>query len=183
MTFKYLTIAIGIIISLPSFAQDENLTTVTAAEQQQIKLNIEKEVTKIRPRIQKNYNMAEAEFYLDTLRIDRFRSRMLEKDYNNLGMQSINYQAAKMYDSLLNKYYKKLTTLLKGDDKKVLQQAQKAWLAFRDAENTLTGIMSKDEYSGGGSIQGLINSGMYLERIRKRVEELFEHYQRTQPVE
>ena len=166
---------------LPTFSQDHDApTSVTAAMQQKIRQDIEKEATRLRPQLQKNNNQAEVEFYLDTFRVEQYVGKMMKQDYSTVGMKEALYAGAKLYDSLLNKYYRKLSTLLKGDDKKALVQAQKAWIAFRDAESNLVDIMSKDEYSGGGSIQGVTEADMYLAFIRNRVVALFEHYMRTQ---
>lgn len=68
---------------------------------------------------------------------------------------------------------------LKGEDKKALVQAQKAWLAFRDSETNLVEIVSKDEYSGGGTMQQLTEASEYLNLIKNRTIALFEHYIRA----
>ena len=78
-------------------------------------------------------------------------------------MRDAGYEAATLYDSLLNKYYKKFLAVLKGEDKKNLLQAQKSWLAFRDNETKLVETISKDQYSGGGTMQQLTESSEYLD--------------------
>ena len=69
--------------------------------------------------------------------------------------------------------------VLKGDDKKALLQAQKAWLAFRDGETKLVETLSKVEYSGGGTMQQLTEASEYLNLVRNRTIRLFEHYLRA----
>jgi uncharacterized protein YecT (DUF1311 family) len=100
-------------------------------------------------------------------------------DYRDFGMRDAGYATANLYDSLLNKYYKKLLAVLKGEDKKTLLQAQKAWLSYRDSETKLVGTISKDEYSGGGTMQGLTEASEYLNLIKSRTITLFEHYVRA----
>jgi uncharacterized protein YecT (DUF1311 family) len=61
---------------------------------------------------------------------------------------------------------------LKGEDKKVLKDAQLKWIAFRDAELHLLGVLSKEGYSGGGTIQTNLLGAAYADRILSRVIEL-----------
>lgn len=106
-------------------------------------------------------------------------AKSMEYDYSTAGMSDASYYAAHQYDSLLNKYYKRLLSVLKGADKAVLIKAQKAWLAFRDSEMKLVDTMSKEEYSGGGTVQQLTDASIYLAFIKNRVVTLFDHYSRT----
>ena len=55
----------------------------------------------------------------------------------------------------------------------MLIEAQRKWLAFRDAELHLLGVLTKDEYSGGGTMQSNILGASYADRIVNRVVELF----------
>jgi uncharacterized protein YecT (DUF1311 family) len=145
-----------------------------------IKQNIEKEVPKLKQQLEKEkVNPVEIEFSADTFRTERFMDEYLKLTQSDFGMRDAAYETASMYDSLLNKYYKKLLGVLKADDKKVLIKAQKAWLAFRDSENELVGTISKDEYSGGGTLQQLSESSIYLKLIKNRTIAIFEHYARA----
>lgn len=58
----------------------------------------------------------------------------------------------KQVDDTLNKLYKQMESRLKGDDdtKKLLIEAQKKWVAFRDAECTLSTVRT-----AGGSINAM----------------------------
>jgi hypothetical protein len=82
-------------------------------------------------------NKVQIEFAIDTFRIERFMEKLGRLNLTDAEMSDADYAEAKGYDSLLNKYYKKLLAVLKPDDKKVLIQAQKSWLSFRDAEYEL----------------------------------------------
>ena len=77
---------------------------------------------------------------------------------------------------MLNKYYNKLLKILKPEDKKILVTAQRAWLAYRDPEAKLIGTMTKEEYSGGGTIQSNIATGAYSDLVAKRTIEIFNYY-------
>ena len=72
--------------------------------------------------------------------------------------------------------------VIKGDDKKILIQAQKSWLAFRDSEMKLTETISKDEYSGGGTMQRLIDASQYMEMIKERTIKIFHHFTRASQI-
>ena len=70
-------------------------------------------------------------------------------------------------------------SILIDSDKKVLQQAQRSWLAFRDSEFKLVELISTDQYSGEGTMYQLSESGAYLDLMKSRVIALFEHYKRA----
>ena len=153
---------------------------VTPELRKKIKQNIEKEVSNFKVRLEKEkVNPAEIEFTLDTFGVERFMEKYIEFDFSEFGMRDAGYETANEYDMLMNKYYKKLLSVLKGDDKKLLIQSQKAWLVFRDTETKLVGAISKDEYSGGGTMQQLTESSEYLALIKNRTIAVFEHYIRA----
>jgi uncharacterized protein YecT (DUF1311 family) len=153
---------------------------VTSELQNKIKQDIEKEVLKLKQQLEKDrVNPVEIEFTLDTFRVEKFMEKYIELDFTDFGMRDAGYKTAIYYDSLMNKYYKKLLSVFKGDDKKILIQAQKAWLTFRSTETKLVGIISKDEYSGGGTMQQLAESSEYLNLIKNRTIAIFEHYVRA----
>jgi uncharacterized protein YecT (DUF1311 family) len=145
-----------------------------------IKLDIEKEVSFKKKRLEMDkVNNIQTEFTLDTFRVERLMEKYLELDFSDFGMREATYSSAKQYDSLLNKYYKKLLATLKGEDKATLIKAQKAWVAFRDSESKLVDTISKDEYSGGGTLQRLTEASEYLDLIQDRTTSIFNHYIRA----
>lgn len=121
------------------------------------------------------------EFMTDTFVVNRVANRMTDLDYSTYGINNAIDESVKGYDKLLNKYYNKLLERLKGDDKQVLIEAQRKWLAFRDAELHLLGVVIKDEYSGGGTMQSNILGATYADRIVNRVVELFYLYEGMLP--
>lgn len=165
-------------ISFNGFGQAPAELTPEAKDK--IKREIAKEVSVYKQALEKEkLDPAIVEFKLDTFRIERYMSRCIDLDFSDYGMRAAGTEAAHLYDSLLNKYYRKLNSVLKEQDRKVLVQAQKAWLTFRDNEMKLTETISKDEYSGGGTMQMLTESAEYLDLLTKRTVAIFEHYLRA----
>jgi uncharacterized protein YecT (DUF1311 family) len=78
----------------------------------------------------------------------------------------------KPVDDRLNKLYKDMEARLKGDDdtKKLLIEAQKKWVAFRDAECALTTIRT-----AGGSINAM-NFNICLTDLTQRRAKDFQSY-------
>ena len=111
-------------------------------------------------------------FIADTFLINRVMSKMMEIDYSTFGINNANDYSVKEYDVMLNANYNLLMNRLKGEDKKVLKDAQLKWIAFRDAELHLLGVLSKEGYSGGGTIQTNLLGAAYADRILSRVIEL-----------
>jgi uncharacterized protein YecT (DUF1311 family) len=74
-------------------------------------------------------------------------------------------------DAILNKVYKKvLASLEDAADKKQLIAAQRAWLAYRDAQATF----QADLDARGGSMRPLIHSGTCTRLTEARTKELNE---------
>jgi len=159
-------------------------TAITPGLQQKLQQAIELQVPAFKKKLEnKKLNAEIIAFSIDTFRIERLLGRSVELNFSDFSMRDAGYSAAVGYDSLLNKYYKKLLNTLKGDDKKVLQQAQKNWISFRDSETKLVETISKDEYSGGGTMQQLAESSMYLDIVRSRVLAIFSHYTRAAQID
>jgi uncharacterized protein YecT (DUF1311 family) len=167
------------------FSQIKNdPTEVTDSIAKKISAAVDKEVLQLKTNLEKKkYSKEEIEFILDTARIELYYSKYMYIDYTTAGMANATYQATDKYDKLLNKYYQKLMTILKGQDKQVLTQSQRAWMTFRDNEIKLIETLTKDEYSGGGTVQILNYASQVFELTRKRVLEMYAHYQGTLPIE
>lgn len=168
----------GVVLSITALGQIP--ADVTPELQKKLKLEIEKEIPKLKQELEeKEINSAQIEFTLDTFRIEQLMEKWIDLDYSDFGMRDAGYAATKLYDSLLNKYYKKLLAVLQNNDKQVLIQAQKAWLSFRDNETKLTETISKEEYTGGGTMQNIVESVKYLTLVKSRTIAIFEHYTRA----
>ena len=166
---------IGIIISFTAIAQNDGPKEVTPEMLKKIKINVEKQVAKFKKEITKDENLSKdyIEFQTDTFRINRINDATQEINYSTPGISGAIYEMGKSYDLLLNKYYNKLLNQLKGNDKNVLIKAQRAWLAFQKSEQNLIRTLSKEEYSGGGTMQSNVRASQYAELIIKRTAELF----------
>lgn len=159
-----------------SFAQDWP-KEVTPEVLKKIKADVEKEVPAYKKSLEeKEYNTDQIEFSADTFRIARVFSRRMDFDYSTMGINIAIGEMAEGYDKLLNKYYNKLQQLLKPADKKVLVAAQRAWLAYRKAEQELISTMTKEEYSGGGTMQSNIANNAYADLVVQRAIEIFSYY-------
>jgi uncharacterized protein YecT (DUF1311 family) len=177
---KYLLLTFSLFFQLIALAQNKAPMEVSQEVQKKIMQDIEKEVPNLKQRLEKaNESKTAIEFCIDTFRVEQLLSKWIDLDYADFGMRDAGYAAAKHYDSLMNKYYKKLSSVLKGDDKKTLMQAQKAWLSFRDNETKLVETISKDEYSGGGTLQQLTEASEYLTLVKNRTIALYDHYVRA----
>jgi len=177
---KYILLTLGLFIHTNIFSQTKDPIEVTPALLIKIKQDIEREV----PEIKKKLEMAgedaiHIEFSLDTFKIERLIVNLIDLDYSDVGLLNAGNEASKNYDILLNKYYKKLLARLKGDDKKALVSAQKSWISYRDIETKLVETISKEEYSGGGTVQLLTESTAYYNLIKDRTIAIFEHYVRA----
>lgn len=116
------------------------------------------------------------EFSRDTSRIGQILTQRMTKDYTTAGMNKALEEMTSSYDQLLNKYYNRLLKLLQQQDRTTLIAAQKAWLQFRDTESKLIRALSKDVYTGGGTIQSNIAAGAYAELVEKRCIDIFNYY-------
>ena len=178
---KYTLFALGLLIQTITFSQTlAEPVEVTSDLLITLKQNIERDIPRMKKQLEiAGENDIQIEFSLDTFKVERLLDKMVTLDYSDVGMGNAINEAAKNYDILLNKYYNKLLTLLKGDDKKALITAQRYWLSFRDSETKLVETISKDEYSGGGTVQQLIESTGYFNLIKSRTITIFEHYVRA----
>ncbi|MDX6180532.1 lysozyme inhibitor LprI family protein [Flavobacterium sp. Fl-77] len=144
-------------------------------------LEIEKEVVKLRKELNAEEYLSDfdkqitVDFKIDTLRIEKLLSKKIEIDYSTSGMVNASYEAEIEYDKLLNKYYQILAKKLDPADKEILKQSQKNWIAFRDSERKFNSAISKDQYSGGGTMQRIIVASGYLEITRKRLFEIVDY--------
>lgn len=154
-----------------------NPTEITPDILKKITSEVESQIPKLKLKLSKQeFNPDEIEFAIDTFRIETIASKRINIDYSTTGMNISVDELTVAYDKLLNKYYGKLMKLLEPEDKKVLISAQKAWLAFRDAELNLIGTMTDEKYSGGGTIQSNIRIGSYSSLVVQRTIKIFNYY-------
>ena len=124
---------------------------------------------------EKNITPIDLEFKTDIYKIEKLAEKKININYSTIGMSNTVFELEKNYDKLLNKYYKILVEKLNSEDKEKLKKSQKNWLNFRNSERILVGIISKTQYSGGGTIQSNIRAGKICEITKKRVYEIKEY--------
>jgi uncharacterized protein YecT (DUF1311 family) len=90
----------------------------------------------------------------------------IDKNRSNAGMIGCYEQAEKRWDNELNKLYKALLSKLNPEGKESLEQSQKQWLKYRDAEfKTIRAIYSTME----GRMWNVIAVASAVEIIEDRV--------------
>lgn len=166
---------------LPAIAQEEP-REVTPAIMAKLSADIERQVPALRRKLIAQSLTDEAiEFALDTFRINQLVHKRIDIDYSTYGMNQAVGDQAKAYDVLLNKYYKKLLNELQPEDRKTLITAQKAWLAFREAEKMLIWTLCNEKYGIGGTIASSISIGSISDLLIHRTIEIFNHYNSVHP--
>ena len=100
-----------------------------------------------------------------------------EKEMDKTGgvtvnIRSVQGEAYKKWDDELNLVYKKIITKLKEEDREELRKAQRAWIAFRDAE--IKWIWSEALYGAEpvGTLASVIVSDKGTKILKDRVCEL-----------
>lgn len=95
-----------------------------------------------------------------------------EKAQTQAQLTACATDALKHQDQELNRLYKQMQDRLKGDadTRRLLTDAQRKWVAFRDAECTFTTVRS-----AGGSINAMQVNSCLAELTRNRVIELQNH--------
>jgi uncharacterized protein YecT (DUF1311 family) len=163
-----------------SFSQTSDSDRHEIEKKKKISALVEKQIDSLKNAlIKKKTNQVDLEFITDTFRIELTMNSYLEGEYNDFNMRDIALNAAHDYDSLLNKYYKKLLNKLKPKDRTVLIQAQKSWIIFRDNEIKLFETIDSDEYGGGGTAAAEEGASVYLDLIKKRTIDIFNYYKQV----
>lgn len=163
-----------------TFAQEERPKELTPQKLQKIRADIEKQIPDLKQSLSdQDFSSRQIEFAIDTFRIERLAAERMNIDYSTSGMNFAINELTDSYDKLLNKYYNKLIKLLDPEDKKVLLNAQKAWLVFRDSERIFIRTMTKEKYSGGGTIQSNIASDRFSQLVIQRTKDIFDYYDNT----
>lgn len=174
---KLLFFLLLFLIEQSSLAQNNGPKAITPQILQKIKVDVEKLIPAFKKTLsKKELTIDQIEFSVDTFRIEQTVSKRMDIDYSTVGMNETINERTSAYDKLMNKYYNKLLNTLKPEDKKILVNAQRAWLTYRDTEAILIGTMTKEEYSGGGTMQSNVATGSYSGLVVKRTVEIFNYY-------
>lgn len=169
--------AIFSVMGLCSFAQENGPSEITPAVLKKLTAEIETRVPAFKQDLRtQGFTKEEIEFSADTFRIEQLVAKRMDIDYSTFGMNATIEEKTNSYDKLMNKYYNKLSKALKPEDQKTLVNAQRAWIAYRDAERKLIAMMTWETYSGGGTIQSNITVISYSELVVKRTLEIYAYY-------
>jgi uncharacterized protein YecT (DUF1311 family) len=169
---------------ISQFCFSQSPEEITDTEMESLKVQIQNETIKLKQKLESRDYLSDFDkevsinFQCDTFKIERLLALRIEIDYSTSGMVQAIYDAEVEYDKLLNKYYQLLVKKLNDADKEILKQSQRNWIQFRDSERNFNNEISKDEYSGGGTMQRIIVSSGYLEITKKRVFELYSYLTR-----
>lgn len=117
-------------------------------------------------------------FEKDTFLLNGLYSLQLGADQTTYGMNRACYDYEFDLDALLNKYYALLLKKLTKEDRELLRESQCNWIKFRDTERKLSGLLSSDTYTGGGTIHSLFHSSRYVEITRQRLYEIVAYLDR-----
>ncbi|WP_343747709.1 lysozyme inhibitor LprI family protein [Fluviicola sp.] len=118
------------------------------------------------------------EFASDTLTISKRFELYVAQDYSDYGMKTASLKMLEAYEKLLNKYYRMLLVALNPEDREILKVTQRNWIKYRESEKQMNELISKDNYSGGGSIQVLFVLSREIEMTQNRVIEFYNYIER-----
>lgn len=99
----------------------------------------------------------------------RFEHDMQQSGGVSANMRDAQSKAYASWDGELNREYRELMALLSAEEKAALRAAQRAWLAFRDAEIS---FFWSESISGGGTLQPIIISDQAMALLKARVCQL-----------
>jgi len=101
--------------------------------------------------------------------IDREVSALLERDPSTAGQVRAFEKGIELWDAELNRTYKVLSAKLGEDGRQKLKDAQRAWLAFRDAECRRTNQLYSDKE---GTMFISMSAASRMELVKARALEL-----------
>ena len=104
--------------------------------------------------------------------IDAWMDAAMDQAVSTPEMVEVYTQAAKKWDDRLNRVYQACQARLKKpQDQAALKEAQRKWLAFRDAERELIGVVGyfTPDGSPAGTIAQVESNGQFVQLVRQRV--------------
>jgi hypothetical protein len=176
---KQLTLSVLLfLVGYIAFGQEEDF--FKKQDLQKMKSDIEKQIPAYKQKLSKRYlNADETEFSLDTFRIEQIflsMSSYIPSSTNDPFVEAV-VTKRDAYDKLLNKYYNKLLKVFKPEDRPALIKAEKAWIAFRDAEDELVGnVLTKSEYNEDRALKKMDPIFNTADVVKKRAIDIFNYY-------
>ena len=152
---------------------------ITKTKLAEINTEVTKETTKYKDSLTKAggtyLDPLDIEFKTDIFKIEQTLKKKIDIDYTTAGITTYVMELEKDYDKLLNKYYAILLKKLSSKDQEKLKVTQRNWLKFRDSEIEMIDVVSKDEYSGGGTIQSNIQASRIKDLTEARLQDIKNH--------
>lgn len=104
--------------------------------------------------------------------IDVAEEKDAKADESTAGIRMASNAAREKWDAEMNAVYKRLMTVLDPERRTALQKAQRAWLAFRDAENNaITSVIATQQ----GTMYQMIATGSGTALVKQRALQLREY--------
>jgi uncharacterized protein YecT (DUF1311 family) len=103
--------------------------------------------------------------------IDIWFDKAVESQTTTADIRTVQAEAHKRWDTLLNQLYKEVLSKLSDRDRELFKQAQRSWLRFREAELQ---FLSTAVYTAG-TIAPVILSDIGREMLKTRVCQLMTH--------
>ena len=104
--------------------------------------------------------------------IDQWLEKAMETNLSTAGMRESLNQAREMWDAQMNACYKRLLVKLPKEKQKILKEAQRAWIAFRDADGkAISAIVASNQ----GTMFQLLGTDYGYQRVRDRALQLLDY--------
>ncbi len=148
------------------------------------KAKIEQEAKELKAKLEKEVTSTvflkkiTIDFTVDTFGIERLIKAKQEIDPSNASLYNSYLSAESEYKKLVDNYYQLLLSKLNDTDKAILQQSQNSWMQYYNSELNLNNTVSKDEYTGGGTMQGLFVAYSVYDFTKTRAIRLYRYLSR-----
>jgi uncharacterized protein YecT (DUF1311 family) len=96
------------------------------------------------------------------------------KNGNTAEMLECTYNEYEAWDKEMNKYYKLLMGVLGEEEKARLKEAQRKWIAFRDAEIEFSATLNRNKQ---GTMWPVIHAANKIAIVRQRTIDLTGYYE------
>ena len=117
-------------------------------------------------------NEKSLEYAKDTFSIQETSRFCQKRDYTTLRMSLCNIYREEAQRYLVNKYYTKLMSILKEEDKLLLKENQEHWYESYKSDKLLSKKITSEKYTGGGTMWQIVD---YSDQ-QSRIQFLFDCY-------
>lgn len=166
---------LSIALSIPCLGQEPR--PVTSEDSLAIFTHVEQQAQTLVDALNQSgeWDQLTISFQVDTFKIEERWKLFLDIDYSTSGMVKYTVLAEGEYRQLVDQLYQLLLSKLNNKDQNTLIEAQNNWLQYSASERELNSILSKEEYSDGGSIQVVYIASRNLDVNKQRALELYRY--------